>query len=129
MGKLIRNAAVPSEREMTSQASDVQFLIREYRPADFDRLWEIDQLCFPSGIAYTQMELTGFISKRKAITLVAEAVNPNRAHGPGASASYPKIVGFVVAVPHARPDRTRGNARHYSRGTALWTGFAVDGGM
>ena len=103
MGKLIGNAAVPSEREMTSQASAVQFLIREYRPADFSRLWEIDQLCFSSSIAYTQMELAGFISKRRAITLVAEAVNPNRAHGPGASASYPKIVGFVVAVPMRSP--------------------------
>ena len=48
------------------------FRIRGYRAADFDRLWQIDQLCFPPGIAYTQMELSGFITRRNAITLVGE---------------------------------------------------------
>ena len=47
--------------------------LRDYRAADFERLWQIDQLCFPEGISYTQMELSGFITKRNAITLVAEA--------------------------------------------------------
>ena len=50
----------------------MQVTIRDYRAADFDRLWQIDQVCFPPGIAYTQMDLTGFIMARKAITLVAE---------------------------------------------------------
>jgi ribosomal protein S18 acetylase RimI-like enzyme len=90
---------------MTSQARAVPFLIREYRPGDFSRLWEIDQLCFPTGTAYTQMELTGFISERKSITRVAEAPaltmnsSRQRIHGSGASTRYSKIVGFVVAVP------------------------------
>ncbi len=57
---------------MKAQTADVRFTIRDYRAADFDRLWQIDQLCFPEGIAYTQMDLTGFIMKRNAITLVAE---------------------------------------------------------
>src|SRR5215469_14371844 len=52
--------------------AEVAFLIRPYRPADFDRLWQVDQTCFPPGIAYTQMDLTGFITRRNAITLVAE---------------------------------------------------------
>jgi ribosomal-protein-alanine N-acetyltransferase len=56
----------------TRKLVDVQFTIRPYRGADFDRLWEIDQLCFLPGIAYTQMELSGFITARNAITLVAE---------------------------------------------------------
>jgi ribosomal-protein-alanine N-acetyltransferase len=51
----------------------VTFNLREYRAADFDRLWQIDQFCFPDGISYTQMELSGFITQRNAITLVAEA--------------------------------------------------------
>ena len=59
----------------TSQSADVGFIIRNYRAADFDRLWQIDQLCFPPGIAYSQMELSGFITRRNAITLVGELQN------------------------------------------------------
>ncbi|HEY4961851.1 MAG TPA: N-acetyltransferase [Terriglobales bacterium] len=69
----------------------VDFVIRDYRAADFDRLWRIDQLCFPPGIAYTQMDLTGFITRRKAITLVAEF-----AAGSGFAGG---IAGFAVAQP------------------------------
>jgi len=54
------------------QTADVQFNLRDYRAADFERLWQIDQLCFPQGISYTQMELSGFITRRNAITLVAD---------------------------------------------------------
>lgn len=50
----------------------MDFVIRLYRPADFERLWQIDQACFAPGIAYSQMELSGFITRRNAITLVAE---------------------------------------------------------
>src|SRR5271169_1273207 len=69
----------------------VDFVIRPYQAADFDRLWHIDQLCFPPGIAYTQMDLTGFITRRKAITLVAEFVEGNECAG--------GIAGFAVAQP------------------------------
>ncbi len=48
------------------------FKLRDYRAADFDRLWEIDQFCFAEGISYTQMELSGFITRRNAITVVAD---------------------------------------------------------
>jgi ribosomal-protein-alanine N-acetyltransferase len=69
----------------------VDFVIRDYRAADFDCLWRIDQMCFPPGIAYTQMDLTGFITRRKAITLVAEfAAGSEFAGG---------IAGFAVAQP------------------------------
>jgi [ribosomal protein S18]-alanine N-acetyltransferase len=69
----------------------VEFAIRQYRAADFDRLWRIDQLCFPPGIAYTQMDLSGFITRRKAITLVAEFAEGNEFAG--------GIAGFAVAQP------------------------------
>jgi ribosomal-protein-alanine N-acetyltransferase len=90
---------------MMSQASGVQYLIREYRAQDFDRLWQIDQTCFPHGMAYTQMELTGFINKRKAITLVAEApsLSVNGAEGVCQGTDHSTrpsaIGGFVVALP------------------------------
>jgi [ribosomal protein S18]-alanine N-acetyltransferase len=69
----------------------VEFTIRQYRATDFDRLWRIDQLCFPPGIAYTQMDLTGFVTRRKAIALVAEFAQGNDFAG--------GIVGFAVAQP------------------------------
>ena len=69
----------------------VDFVIRDYRAADFDRLWEIDQICFPPGIAYTQMDLTGFVTRRKSITLVAEF----SAEDDGRKG----IAGFAVAQP------------------------------
>src|SRR5208337_1709530 len=62
---------------MKPQTPDVKFAVRDYRAADFDRLWQIDQLCFPAGVAYTQMELMGFIARRKAVTLVAEEQAPD----------------------------------------------------
>src|SRR5208283_1191510 len=87
---------------LKAQTADVHFAIRDYRAADFDRLWQIDQLCFPEGIAYTQMDLTGFIMKRNAITLVAEAQPANSQEhekNSGVPSSDASIVGFVVAHP------------------------------
>jgi ribosomal-protein-alanine N-acetyltransferase len=103
------------------QTADVQFNLRNYRAADFDRLWQIDQLCFPQGISYTQMELSGFITRRNAITLVADfselqderekltAASPQPSNGlnsrePGAGRSATvaaalAIAGFLIAHP------------------------------
>ena len=84
------------------QTADVQFTIRDYRAADFDRLWQIDQRCFPNGLAYSQMELTGFVMRRNAITLVAEARSDEASRadqGTDAPAKDQRIAGFVVAHP------------------------------
>jgi len=103
------------------QTADVQFNLRNYRAADFERLWQIDQLCFPQGISYTQMELSGFITRRNAITLVADynelqddrekltVASPQPGNGlnsrePGAersatAAATPAIAGFLIAHP------------------------------
>jgi ribosomal-protein-alanine N-acetyltransferase len=103
------------------QTADVKFNLRNYRAADFDRLWQIDQLCFPQGISYTQMELSGFITQRNAITLVADfgelryeqenfnVASPQPGNGlnsrePGAErsatvAATQAIAGFLIAQP------------------------------
>ena len=77
----------------TRDTANTAFTIRDYRAADFDRLWHIDQLCFPPGIAYSQMELTGFIYRRNAITLVGEFRDGTPEN---------RIAGFVVAHPIRR---------------------------
>jgi [ribosomal protein S18]-alanine N-acetyltransferase len=84
---------------VATQSTGARFSIREYRPTDFDVVWEIDQLCFPSGIAYSQMELSSFLNRRHAISLVAEPDFPVEAESVEASdgGSRSKIVGFVVA--------------------------------
>ena len=81
----------------------MDFVIRPYRAADFDRLWQIDQECFPEGISYTQMELSGFITRRNAITIVAEVATAGE-HDCGTKAtqqdlSAGAIAGFAIAQP------------------------------
>lgn len=83
----------PDRLESTPPTAALAFRIRDYRPADFDLLWRIDQLCFPPGIAYTQMELSGFITKRNAIVLIGELQFREPAPTTG------QIGGFVVAHP------------------------------
>ncbi len=67
----------------------VEFTLRDFRPEDFNTLWEIDQQCFAPGIAYSQRELSSYIQRRGAFTIVAE--NSNHVHGSSI------ITGFIVA--------------------------------
>jgi [ribosomal protein S18]-alanine N-acetyltransferase len=63
----------------------VPFVIRDFRPEDFDALWQIDQQCFPPGISYSRQELKVYIRRRGSFTLVAT------------SPAEDKIAGFLVA--------------------------------
>ena len=58
------------------------FRIREFRKSDFQRLWEIDQACFVSGIAYSPEELAYYMTRRTAFTIVAESTAPDDGHVP-----------------------------------------------
>lgn len=84
---------------MAAHSAGAQFTIRDYRAADFDTLWEIDQRCFPPGISYSQMELSSFLTRRNAVALVAEfgprLVGQVSAQDPPRSPAA--IAGFVVA--------------------------------
>jgi [ribosomal protein S18]-alanine N-acetyltransferase len=60
----------------------VPALIREYRSADFETLWQIDQACFARGISYSRRELAFYIRRKRGFTLIAEL--------------DAKIAGFVV---------------------------------
>jgi ribosomal-protein-alanine N-acetyltransferase len=66
----------------------VDFSLRDFRREDFEKLWSIDQRCFPPGISYTRLELKFYMHRRGAFTLVAEKADPEVA---------PETVGFIVA--------------------------------
>lgn len=78
--------------------------IRDFRRADFDELWRIDQECFDPGISYSRMELDHYVRRRRAFTLIAESV----AGGKHKTARQPdqkpvsKIAGFIVVEQDAR---------------------------
>ena len=46
---------------------------RDYRSADFESVWKLDQSCFAPGIAYSRSELRAFLSRRTAEAIVVES--------------------------------------------------------
>jgi len=48
-------------------------MLRPYQPADFETLYQIDQACYPRGIAYSRRTLKWFLALPEAACLVAEA--------------------------------------------------------
>ena len=50
----------------------VECTLRDYREADFETLWQLDQECFPPELAYSRTELAGYIRRRSSVTVVAE---------------------------------------------------------
>jgi len=80
----------------------VDFTLRKLRPGDFEVLWVIDQTCFPPGISYSRQELSSYIRRWSAFTVVAERQSPkesavhNRLLTKNAL-QQSNIVGFIVA--------------------------------
>jgi ribosomal-protein-alanine N-acetyltransferase len=62
----------------------VAFVIRNFRPEDFETLWQMDQECFPPGISYSKQELKAYVRRRGSFTLVAT------------NADQCKVAGFIV---------------------------------
>ncbi len=75
----------------------VTFSLRPYAPADFETLYEIDQLCYPPEIAYSRRELRNYLRFPGADCVVAEAVPENIAE------SGPVIIGFCITA-HLRAE-------------------------
>jgi ribosomal-protein-alanine N-acetyltransferase len=71
----------------------VELIIRDYLSDDFLTLWQIDQLCFPPGISYSRYELSTYIRRRNAFTLIAEN---------GSGEGCRRILGFLVAESSPR---------------------------
>ena len=65
-------------------------ILREYRPSDFEALYQLDQACYAPGIAYSRRMMREYLAVSGAICLVAEErVDVNADTG--------KIAGFILA--------------------------------
>ena len=83
----------------------VAFVIREFRPEDFDLLWQMDQECFPPGISYSKEELKAYMGHRGAFTLVAIEVHGTVA---GFIVTHGGPVGHVITIDVATAARRSG---------------------
>jgi ribosomal-protein-alanine N-acetyltransferase len=77
----------------------VSFRTRDFRRADFEILWRIDQACFDPQLAYSRLELAFYMRRPGAFTLVAE-VEGGEDSGNGRTQG--RIVGFIVAEVRRR---------------------------
>jgi ribosomal-protein-alanine N-acetyltransferase len=111
-GKRLRNNSSRDRSASGLYNCRVPFSVRDFKSADFDTLWRIDQSCFPSGIAYSRAELRFYIRRPASFTLVAvgaatgdspEAASGEKDSSP-ASVDDATVAGFIVAEagPRAR---------------------------
>jgi ribosomal protein S18 acetylase RimI-like enzyme len=63
---------MPGERAIPKSAHNHGMMLRDYAPADFDALYELDRVCYPRGIAYSKRELRWFLAQPGALCVVAE---------------------------------------------------------
>jgi ribosomal-protein-alanine N-acetyltransferase len=77
---------------------NVRFSVREYRAADFDAIYAIDQACYAADIAYSRGELRWYLSLPGAECLVAEIRGGGGGRKGNAKASRKKIAGFIITA-------------------------------
>jgi [ribosomal protein S18]-alanine N-acetyltransferase len=90
----------------------VPFVIRDFKPDDFELLWRLDQECFPPGISYSRSELKAFIRHARTFTLVAQQA----AEGAG------------EAMEEGSQGHATGSTNHSQRTEAQPAGFIVAAG-
>jgi len=72
----------------------VEFVLRDFRPQEFETVWRIDQKCFPPGVSYSRLELAAYLRRPGAFCRVAES-SPT-----GGESST--VLGFIVAETGSR---------------------------
>ena len=120
----------------------MRFTVRDYRSEDFNIIWEIDQACFPPGISYSRYELSYYLRRLGAFSLIAESLLEIAESlleeetagesdfgapevGAGAKVEVHEILAFLVAesnrrgVGHVITIDVRSNARRHGVGSGL----------
>jgi [ribosomal protein S18]-alanine N-acetyltransferase len=62
----------PSGIAAQSRLARIDPVLRDARPEDLPRLWELDRICFEPGIAYSQREMRRFLLLPGARSVLAE---------------------------------------------------------
>ena len=83
----------------SSYNGGVSFRMRDFRKADFETLWRIDQACFDPQLAYSRLELAFYMRRPGAFTLVAESEGEA---APTNGNTQRRILGFIVAEARRR---------------------------
>jgi ribosomal-protein-alanine N-acetyltransferase len=83
--------------------------LRDYRRSDFESMWELDQECFPPGIAYSRPELRAFLSPKTAEAIVVERNRRVVAFVLGWR--WSRTEGHVITLDVTAPARRRGLGR------------------
>src|SRR5438876_11271000 len=96
---LLNTAAsvIKTEQLRRSYNGRVLFTLRDFRREDFETLWRIDQSCFPPGISYGRLELSAYIRRRGAFTLVAESAESGQAERGEIAKPASSTRGFLAA--------------------------------
>jgi ribosomal protein S18 acetylase RimI-like enzyme len=100
--RLSGSAATPRHSRYNSR---VQFRIRQFKKADFETLWQIDQACFDPQLAYSQRELAFYMRRPGSFTLVADRIAAPANGKARVAVATLRILGFIVA-------EARGQAGH-----------------
>jgi [ribosomal protein S18]-alanine N-acetyltransferase len=79
-----------ADLRLTTTSLTMEFTLRDYSPADFETLYQIDQACYPRGIAYSRRMLRWYLSQCGSLCIVAQAKD----------AADPAVLGFIIA--HSR---------------------------
>ncbi len=80
--------------------------IREFAREDIGRLYEIDQQCFPEGIAYSRRELLWFILQPGAVTRIAHTAGQIAGFAVGQMKT--RLLGHIITLDVVGEARRRG---------------------
>jgi ribosomal protein S18 acetylase RimI-like enzyme len=82
--------------------------LREFLPDDLEAAWELDQVCFERGIAFSRAEIRDFLAKPGRVALTAEAGGELVGF---AIAARRGIRAHIVTIDVAASERRRGLGR------------------
>jgi ribosomal protein S18 acetylase RimI-like enzyme len=82
----------------------VRLTLRDYVPADFEAIWQLDQVCFSPEIAYSRDDMRMYLALRSSFCIVAET--EGKLAGFTIVDSRPPRPGYMVTIDVA-PDMRR----------------------
>lgn len=84
-----------------SRVRALRIHLRTYEPDDFETLYEIDQACYPSEVAYSRSELRSYLAFLGSECIVAEVDEGVSSAGntiAGNKRVRPKVGGFCISA-------------------------------